>query len=513
MSLITLLPFQEIHVETLRHQLNQRSFAFDFSLMGSGKTFTSTKLAYLGAFKHVIVVCPNSVIPKWNAMKKLAKDVPFRDCISFQSLRSTTFHQPKHGLLHRFESPTFLHNFSVEFTATEKYKEYVEEGLLLILDEVQNIKNYSSQYLAAKALLGEIMNFGVYDARKKSKVLLLSASPIDKREQAVRLFRTLGVLQRHLAFWNPQTFVMDWAGLNDVVHFCRSISSLDVDLTQQRQAREINFDGYVYRLFLSIIKKHCSSTMQVQDHSAHLIKCNAYYFIDPQGEEIMLRGMSSLTTATRFEHGQVNLQGEGPSRISSVIRALQVIETGKISLFIRLVKKYAEEHHQRKIVVAVNFCETLNDLRDALSEYKPLILQGSTTVKQREKVLEKFAEPSVEHRVLLCNQSVASTGIDLDDKHGDFPRICLVSPTYSSITAFQLGHRFHRLDTKSDAHVHFVFALRPSSLPSECGDIIELKVLDSLSRKSEIMKETCNTDMMPDVQFPGDHDEFIEENL
>ena len=142
MSQITLLPFQERHVQKLQEILSLRPFAFDFSLMGSGKTFTSTKLAYEGKFSHVIVVCPNSVIPKWNSMKSLAADVPFRACVSYQSLRSTTFHQPKHKLLHRFES-TALHRQgnTPEFTATDLYKSYVNEGLLLILDEVQNIKD------------------------------------------------------------------------------------------------------------------------------------------------------------------------------------------------------------------------------------------------------------------------------------------------------------------------------------------------------------------------------------
>jgi hypothetical protein len=506
MSQITLLPFQERHVQKLQEILSLRPFAFDFSLMGSGKTFTSTKLAYEGKFSHVIVVCPNSVIPKWNSMKSLAADVPFRACVSYQSLRSTTFHQPKHKLLHRFES-TALHRQgnTPEFTATDLYKSYVNEGLLLILDEVQNIKNFSSQYLAAQALISEVMD------STKSKVLLLSASPIDKREQAVRLFRTLGVLTRPLAYWNPQTYSMDWAGLNDVLYFCRSISQSATDATLQRQSREVNFEGYVYRLFLNIIKTHCSSTMKVEKHPTKLIKCNAYYHIDEEGERILLRGMASLTTATRFENGHVNMQGEDISRISSVVRALQVIETGKISLFARLVKKYAEESPNCKLVVAVNYCETVKDLVTLLEVYNPLILQGSTSVKQRASVLEKFAAPSLEHRVLLCNQSVASTGIDLDDKHGQFPRLCLVSPNYSSITAFQLGHRFHRLDTRSDARVHFVFALRPQKLPSNCQDIIELKVLDSLSRKSEIMRATCDSAMIPDVQFPGDHVEFIED--
>ena len=517
MSDIRLLSYQKSHVDILHSFLDQRQFAFDFSLMGSGKTFTSTRLAFERKFKHVVVICPTSVIPKWNAMKKLAKDVPFRACISFQGLRSTTFHQPKHGLLHRFEQPSILQRAgsTPEFSTTTQYKSYVEEGLLLIVDEVQNIKNYSSQYLAAKELISEIMKAtpGSNEARDAatSKVLMLSASPIDKREQAVRFFRTLGVLNRNLAYWNPQTHQMDWAGLRDVQVFCSSINDVSTNATPVRLARESTFDNYVYRLFINVIKEHCSATMRVEKNSSLLKKFNAYYFIDKEGEEILRRGMSSLTTATRFEDGQVNMQGtEAAVRISSVVRALQVIETGKISLFSRLVKKYASEQPQCKIVVAVNYSETINDLKRLLQDFNPLILQGASSVKQREQVLKHFSTPSLEHRLLLCNQGVASTGIDLDDKNGNFPRICLVSPNYSSITAFQLGHRFHRIDTKSNATVHFVFALREGMSPSQSGDIVELKVLDALSRKSEVMRATCDNEMIPDVQFPGEHEEFVE---
>jgi len=498
-------------VDILQTFLNERNFAFDFSIMGSGKTFTSTRLAFDRKFKHVLVLCPTSVIPKWNAMKKLAKDVPFRDIISFQSLRSTTFHQPKHGLLHRFEQPsallTRLGSSSPEFSTTALYKSYVEEGVFLIVDEVQNIKNYSSQYLAAKELISEIMN-----SSSSSKVLMLSASPIDKKEQAVRFFRSLGVLNRALAYWNPQTYQMDWAGLNDVFCFCRSINERATLDTPLRLGYEHTFDNYVYRLFINVIKAYCSATMRVEKNTSLLKKYNAYYFIDKEGEEILLRGMSSLTTATRFEDGQVNLQeNEGSTRISSVVRALQVIETGKISLFSRLVRKYTLEQPTCKIVVAVNYTETINDLQNLLCDLKPLILHGASSVKQRENVLQQFSKPTLDSRLLLCNQGVASTGIDLDDKDGQFPRICLVSPNYSSITAFQLGHRFHRTDTKSDAVVHFVFALLRGKNPSQCGDIIELKVLDALSRKSEVMRATCDMGMIPDVQFPGEHEEFVED--
>jgi hypothetical protein len=65
------------------------------------------------------------------------------------------------------------------------------------------------------------------------------------------------------------------------------------------------------------------------------------------------------------------------------------------------------------------------------------------------------------------------------------------------------------MDTRSNASVHFVFALRFGQLPTECGDIVELKVLDALSRKSTVMRETTGMEV-DDVQYPGEHEEFIE---
>jgi hypothetical protein len=216
--------------------------------------------------------------------------------------------------------------------------------------------------------------------------------------------------------------------------------------------------------------------------------------------------MRVLTTETGFNGSNVQWNAE---RISSISRALQVIETGKIQLFVRITREHLEAHPTSKIVIAVNYTETLNDLRQFLHEYSSLSMEGCMSTAQREKSLRLFAEPSTAHRVMVCNQNVASTGIDLDDKHGDFPRLCLVNPTYSSIVAFQLGHRFLRMDTRSNATVHFVFALRKGRTPSECGDIVELKVLDALSRKSTVMRETTGMEI-DDVQYPGEHEEFIE---
>jgi hypothetical protein len=71
----------------------------------------------------------------------------------------------------------------VDFKASEKYLQMLKEGLLLIVDEIQNIKNVSGQFLAAQAILKPILQGPIQSESSKgtkSRVILLSGSPIDR---------------------------------------------------------------------------------------------------------------------------------------------------------------------------------------------------------------------------------------------------------------------------------------------------------------------------------------------
>lgn len=116
--------------------------------------------------------------------------------------------------------------------------------------------------------------------------------------------------------------------------------------------------------------------------------------------------------------------------MTGITRGLQVIETGKINLFRDVAIEALDGHPQQKVVIAVNFTETINDLKKIFEDlgHSVLVLNGSVSSDGRARVMNQFQTPSTEHRILLANQSVISTGIDLDDKHGSFPRICFVSP-------------------------------------------------------------------------------------
>jgi len=525
---LCLLPNQTDHVERLRAILGKYPFALDLSMLGAGKTYTSSYLAKHGlsgeGFKHIVVVCPVSVLPKWRTMSD-TYGIPVTHALGYQSLRSSKFRQPKHGLLHRRDIQ--VPQTSVQFTSTEEYVTMVDEGTLLIFDEVQNIKNISSQFLAAQALIHEITRrpgsglvpfatptlfqkaMGVEVAKQEpcsSRVLLLSGSPIDQKEHATHIFRALGVMVHdRVSQMNIQTHRNEWRGMQEIYDFCEKASPQTQYIPSQALSGEAKLDPYIYRLFQGVLKPTCSSAMQPPTPPMTLRKINAFYDVDAEGAEIILRGLHSLKRAARFDGANVNFRGNG-EQMAGVTRAMQVIETGKIQMFARIARQVLESP-TAKVVVAVNYSDTITDLKELLSEYDPLVLVGSTTEAGRKNVLDQFQTPSTEKRLLLCNQSVASTGIDLDDKYGGFKRTCLVSPNYSTITSFQLGHRFQRMDTKSDADVHFVFAKRPEGTREASEDIIELKVLHALSRKSQIMRETSGE---IGIVFPGDHPEWLE---
>ena len=513
---ITLLPSQVDHHARLMEILDRSSYALDSSMLGAGKTYTAARVALDRGFAHILVICPVSVIPKWSFMRD-THGLPVRDIMGFQKLRSAKFRQPKHGLLARrdykvqVQASRFFHAFvdvdKVDFTPTDKLRQWMAEGLLIVVDELQNVKNISTQFHAVSALI-----HAVVDSRTNSRVLALSGSPIDKREHALHLFRALGVMRAdRVAQHNIQTNEMIWEGIQEIVDTCRALDPQGFAAQPPKRSYE-EFDVYAYRLFQSVFKPRVSSAMTTPVLTTALTKHNAFYNIDAAGAEIVARGVRMLRSAARFDGTAVNFTGGGGAgQMAGVTRALQIVETGKIGMITRVAREELAASPQLKVVIAVNYSDTVDDLVTALAAFSPLVLTGSTSIPRRDAVLREFQAPTAEHRLLIANQSVISTGVDLDDKHGAWPRLCLVSPNYSTITSYQLGHRFRRADTRSDARVRFVYAKRAGQARSACEDIIELGVLNALGRKSAVMKETTAEQVAAGVVFPGDHPEWLED--
>ncbi|GAQ91643.1 hypothetical protein KFL_008240040 [Klebsormidium nitens] len=455
---IVLLPPQEPHVTRLLNILRHHAFALDLSALGAGKTFSGSKIALESGLPNVIVISPVSVQPKWQEMHE-KYGVPIRHNLSYCGVRSVKGKQPKHGLLSRRDytvdvtmprgPPRQLEK--TDFQVTDTFKLLLGEGVLLIVDEMQHLKNVSSQFAACQTLIKAVTDS--YEAGGRSRALLLSGSPIDKQEQAVTLFRTLNVMQ------HP-------------------------DLGPEAEPLE-------HDAALAL--------------AGTLLKLNAFYRIDDEEDRKALSaGVQALEYAVHYDRrtGRVSM-AEGADSLRALCAALVKIESSKVRTFARVALKALRSNSQQKVVICVNYNDSLQSLQDLLAAYSPLVLNGAVPKQERKHIIDKFQLPADEHRVLLGNVSVCSTGIDLDDKDGAWPRLALISPNYSTLTLYQLGHRFQRMDTKSEGTVHMVFAKHAHELP----------ILNALSRKGAVMRETTPEQVNAGIKFPGDFPSWVEEDL
>ena len=97
----TLLDHQREHVQRLVDKLACHKSMIDLSLIGRGKTYTTSYVATV-LKSIVVVVCPASVETKWKEMKTV-HNAPIWKVISYESLRGVKNKQPGHMLLQRFD--------------------------------------------------------------------------------------------------------------------------------------------------------------------------------------------------------------------------------------------------------------------------------------------------------------------------------------------------------------------------------------------------------------------------
>ena len=578
-------------------------------MLGTGKTYSASAVYQEKSFgfEYMVVVAPVAVLMKW---KDVVAEYGLKNVtlISYAEMRSVRGKQPKHGLLSRrdyFDEIPVLDRWGefhgemrmipkVSFTATSKYLDMVlRHRTLLVFDEFQNLKNYGDQASSAGALIdgfGGGLSSGSESGWRTSKVLLMSVSPMDKREHFVRLMRTLGVLDTDkLVDYHVHSGRFSYEGMSKIYDHIWGLSGVQgyrsglvrgvgsfrrdrvwvsktledgsgVNLVREYRWVNIGARGDVldvgggggggrkwmvmdemhgrpsewnrinaehatdicFDYFVRYLKPFVSSSMIPESNAMESEKVTAVYRVFELGDRLLIdSGLSKLSKVvqTMSETGFENLH----RRRIAIIEGQRMIETGMIGTIVRVCRARLLGNPCLKVVISVNFSDTISDLMSMLSEFSPLEYSGKISRVRREEALKSFQEPSVCCRLLIGNLTCLSTGIDLDDKDGRFPRLCLSRPNYSTITLYQLSHRFNRgLDTRSMARVEFLYGGGYGGLSDVSGglsdvsgggheDILEKKLLKSLARKGGIMKEVSSEQCKAGVLFPGEYNVWVED--
>ena len=139
-----------------------------------------------------------------------------------------------------------------------------------------------------------------------------------------------------------------------------------------------------------------------------------------------------------------------------------MIENYKIHTLVRIIRHALNTHPTMKIVVGASYIHTLETVKNILEEspqYGEVVLvNGEVKMSERPALIFKFQESNTKCRVMVGNLKTISTGIDLDDQDGRFPRLALILPNYEAITQYQFAGRIMRLGTKSNAILLTIYA-------------------------------------------------------
>lgn len=571
MSNSIVLEKQQIkHFEQILSILQSRYCYLDFSNMGTGKMVLALAVAKYWNYE-IMVVCPGIVRDAWEDKAK-EYGVPIVDIpnsggiLSYDKLRSIRGHQPCHGLLIREDIEVKSYDrvglkeddtssiFITKFKYTDQYRDLLKnKKILLILDEVQKVKNDNGQFKAVQALTS-----GFYEVGTACRFGMLSGTPIDCEYQCINTLRIMGLIFPKGIQCKNSEFIgkNKLEGLSDFIFYCRQINEEETRKTIREHPLDPSHpERLVFELFISVIQPVFMTKLPDQGVGVNLDAKNGYYRIDNQEDRNNLNlAIDRMENRSYFNPKTKTInKRRAKANFGEIKQAHEACELAKANLLVRLadstLKPGNKIHDQYvdiyrstspdgpypkfKVLIFVSYTETVKRLKERLEDFghNVLILSGEIEEKYRPNIKHKFqTDPS--YRILICNINVGSVGIDLDDQNGDEPRVSYIVPTHSIQDLFQATYRSHRRKTKSPAIIRYVYGdLTTSKIYNNDSLSIhrmnerqknntkrEMSIINCLAKKSDVIRRVVGTSISEDgsdserytIKYPDEYEEYWE---
>jgi len=517
---IKLIGEQNKHVEELEDILsNDVSVVLSNSETGSGKTFISSVLFLKSGLPNLLVIAPAAAKHTWlEFSSKYAGIDPL--FISFGKLSGMGNKQPKNGLLKRMDidkdgkkvkKTTINKKITKKINPTKNLIKMIKEGLFIIVDEYQGIRNNSGQSIAITSIFRTMHKINqdertnnkgelIYkDHEKRSRGILLSATPFQKEVSAIRVLRAVGIIKKGKMFGvNPQypSAGNVFLGFQDLIDKARHFEKI-FDMSQYKKLDDIlnqyphfspqngaDMNKISYEIFIEIILPVIGRSL-AKPTPPPGIKHNLLYKISklqPNLEKMYLEVLDKITDSSaklrkairnlnilkinlsRLENEnnpdiirRINLLKEKISMLRGVIsRGQHYIEILKSELFTREAAKVLEENPKSKVIIMLNYTTTITYIQEKLIKYNPLILAAGST-KNKTNIIRSFQEHNTKYRLLISNIMSGGVSASYHDENGKYPRTLFISPKYSAIDLTQAAGRVDRLGAMSSSNTFFLY--------------------------------------------------------
>lgn len=199
---------------------------------------------------------------------------------------------------------------------------------------------------------------------------------------------------------------------------------------------------------------HASSTVSMDYSNSLPVFVTKRYMIGNDDELRM--ATTAYMRLYRIFAQEIDERRRQISLMQKLCKATMLLHRSYHSMTVGLINELLENNPNNKIVVIIPFIDTMKRVADEFPNISTMMI-GKNTEAERKESIDRFQAFDTTTRIMITNAKIGSVGIDLDDKHGEFPRHIIYYPTYSSIDLFQSIGRVRRADTRSAAHVHILF--------------------------------------------------------
>lgn len=434
-----LLPYQIPHTENLIKILDKHNRVLDSSDTGTGKTYSAIATCVALKLKPLII-CPKSVLSSWkNVLEHFSAS--YYGISNYESIQNCKYYTKSSGkdkIRCPYVKRIYTDNDKEEeinyndakesqevdnIPQTKKderkciYKWTIPDDMVIIFDEAHRCKNLKTITSVLLYTLSNTKTVSLMD-EQPCKIIMLSATIADKPKNFAICGYVLGI-------YSPINKAMTWiekVGKN----YDNPMSGVHAILYNEHASRmKIKELGDLFPK--NSVKADCYDT-DVADEIQKMYK-------------LIEDAIENLKTK------EDNTVG-----IGAIQYARMRIEQLKIPIYIELAKKYLKEGNA--VAIFVNFTESLKTIAKELGS--DCIIYGEQTMEERNKNIKDFNTDK--SHIIICNNRSGGVGISLHDLNGNYPRVSIISPSWSAQDIIQVLGRIYRANGKTPVRQIIVYA-------------------------------------------------------